>query len=81
MNTCKLCELSAGGSGTVSALRGSGSQNKRLADLGLTKGTPVQCLHISPLGDPAAYRIRGCVIALRHSDAQAVLIAKEADAN
>lgn len=34
-------------------------------DLGLTADTQVECLGVSPLGDPVSYRIRGAVIALR----------------
>lgn len=34
-------------------------------DLGLTADTQVECLSVSPLGDPVSYRIRGAVIAIR----------------
>ena len=34
-------------------------------DLGLTADTQVECLGVSPLGDPVSYRIRGAVIAIR----------------
>lgn len=47
---------------------------RRLQDLGMVPGAFVECVGISPLGDPAAYRIRGAVIALRRRDAQAVLL-------
>ena len=42
---------------------------ERLIDLGWTDGTPVECVRISPLGDPVAYLVRGSVIALRRQDA------------
>ena len=32
-----------------------------------------RCLHKAPLGDPAAYQIRGAVIALRQSDSAGIL--------
>ena len=44
-------------------------ENRRLKDLGLIEGTTVRCILKSPLGDPAAYRIRGAVIAIRKEDA------------
>ena len=50
---------------------------RRLQDLGLIRGTAVQCLEKSPLGDPTAYRIRGTVIALRKRDAASVRIRQE----
>ena len=44
----------------------------RLLDLGLIRGTRVTCTAKSPAGDPAAYLIRGAVIALRGRDARGV---------
>lgn len=49
---------------------------RRLQDLGLIRGTQVMCLMHSPLGDPAAFAIRGAVIALRSEDAAQVLVDK-----
>ena len=46
----------------------------RLMDIGLIEGTEVECVGISPLGDPSAYLIRETVVAIRHSDGQGVLI-------
>ena len=46
---------------------------RRLRDMGLIEGTLVECLHKAPLGDPAAYQIRGAVIALRKSDSAGIL--------
>ena len=42
---------------------------RRLFDLGLIPGTQVTCTARSPAGDPAAYLIRGAVVALRGRDA------------
>lgn len=42
---------------------------ERLRDIGLVRGTRVRCLMRSPLGDPAAYLIRGALIAIRDEDA------------
>ena len=47
---------------------------RRLMDIGLIEGTEVECVGISPLGDPSAYLIRETVVAIRHSDGQGVLI-------
>lgn len=49
---------------------------RRLQDLGLIIGTMVECIGISPLGDPAAYVIRKTVIALRKEDAQQIFVAE-----
>ena len=45
---------------------------RRLFDLGLVPGTSVTCTAVSPAGDPAAYLIRGAVIAIRGKDAAGV---------
>ena len=43
-------------------------------DIGLTENTLVECVGVSPLGDPAAYAIRGAVIAIRKTDSKNILI-------
>ena len=43
--------------------------------MGLTEGARVECLHRSPLGDPAAYAIRGAVVALRDCDSARIAVA------
>lgn len=41
---------------------------QRLLDIGLVQNTAVECVGVSPSGDPTAYLIRGAVIALRNED-------------
>lgn len=72
-----LNELSAGEAATVLRLRIHGSMRRRLLDIGLVEGTRVECIGKSPSGDPAAYLIRGAVIAIRSEDACDILIKKE----
>ncbi len=47
---------------------------RRFLDIGLIKNTPVECVEISPQGDPKAFLIRGAVIALRREDCKNILI-------
>ena len=61
-----LSSLQCGQSAVVRAMR------RRLQDIGLISGTRVECVGVSPLGDPAAYLIRGAVIALRREDSDGV---------
>ncbi|HSG49743.1 MAG TPA: metal-dependent transcriptional regulator [Longimicrobiales bacterium] len=42
-----------------------GIQRRRLLDLGVVPGTPVEVAFTATAGDPTAYRIRGALIALR----------------
>ena len=69
-----LNALRPGEKGTVRAITATGEMRRRLQDIGLICGTPVECVGHSPLGDPRAYRIRGAVIALRACDAADVCI-------
>lgn len=65
----RLHEIDAGQGGAITRLAGEDAMARRLADLGFTEGTVVDCLYKSAAGDPAAYRVRGTVIALRREDA------------
>ncbi len=69
-----LCELTIGQRGTVTALRAVDGMRRRLLDIGLIEGTTVECVGRSPGGDPAAYLIRGAVIAIRDRDGADILI-------
>lgn len=77
MSRMALSELPVGRGGMVTELICAPSLEIRLEDLGLTEGTEVRCLHKSPAGSPAAYEIRGAVIALRRGDAAQILLEAE----
>ena len=65
-----LCELEPG-------LLSQGGMRRRLMDVGLIEHTEVECLGRSPGGDPAAYLIRGAVIALRRADCAGIVREEE----
>ena len=69
-----LNHLVPGQSASVYQLTLTGPMRRRLLDLGLIEHTKVMCLGLSPLGDPAAYLIRGAVIAIRAKDSQNILV-------
>ncbi len=71
-DTTNLAAMEAGQSVLVDEVGGQDGMHRRLMDLGLIPGTKVTCLGKSPAGDPAAYLIRGTVIALRGVDARTV---------
>lgn len=73
-NIDSLDKLSEGQKARVEELRLNGSIRRRMQDIGLIEGTPVECLQKSPSGDPAAYLIRGAVIALRREDSGRVIV-------
>lgn len=73
-----LSALADGQSAFVTQVDADASMRRRLFDLGLIPGTQVTCQGRSPAGDPAAYLIRGAVIALRSGDARCVTLEREA---
>jgi len=69
MNTpLYLNTLDTGQTAVIGDSRHTGEMRRRLQDIGLIRGTSVVCVGRSPLGDPAAFLIRGAVIALRDRD-------------
>ena len=77
MRQIPLCDMKTGTYATVIKLDTKGDLRRRLMDIGLVEGTRVECVGVSPLGDPAAYLIRGAVIAIRAADCRDVLIGED----
>lgn len=71
-----LNELNIGESCIIKELLINNSIRRRLQDVGIIKGTKIECVLKSPSGDPTAYKIRGAVIAIRNSDASMIHINK-----
>ena len=69
-----LNKLQIGEKATVSELLTKDHMRRRFSDIGLIKGTEVECVGISPAGDPKAFLIRGAVIAIRNDDSGTVLL-------
>lgn len=74
MNLTYLTELSPGQTARIAKLQSSPSVRQRLLDLGMVEHTPIEHLQTAPGGDPAAYLVRGTVVALRREDAHQILI-------
>lgn len=70
----KLSDLKVGEYGTVLSIDTDEKIKRRLLDIGLVPGTKVECLLKSPLGEPKAYNIRGCIFALRNEDTKKIII-------
>jgi ferrous iron transport protein A len=54
---------------TVTALFGARPVRRRLLELGLTPGTRVQIVGVSPLGDPLELEVRGSRLSVRKKEA------------
>lgn len=68
-----LSDLKEGERCTITSVKPS-PISKRLKELGFTAGTSVVCRCRSFSGDPAAYYVKGTVIALRKEDAAAISV-------
>lgn len=74
--TICLNDVLPGQKAVVRELLSDGSIYRRLLDIGLVKGTTVECVGKSPAGDPKAFLIRGAVIAIRSEDCGNIMIDK-----
>ena len=68
----RLDELEPGESAVVEAVEGKGPFRRRLLELGVVPGTPIERTGQAPLGDPLNFRVRGAVICLRRTEAATV---------
>ena len=72
----RLTTIEANEQATIVGLSPScrGALRRRLMDLGFVKGSRIAIDMKSPMGNPVAYVVRGTAIALRHDQAQYILI-------
>ncbi len=68
-----LNDLKVGEKCVVKEVSSECSLHRRFTDIGLIEDTNVECVGMSPAGDPKAYLIRGAVIAIRNEDCRCVL--------
>lgn len=69
-----LTDLLPGQSATVKVLRCNGAIRRRFQDIGITPGTYITCVTVSPLNDPTAYLIKNTLIAIRQEDASCIVV-------
>ena len=56
----------------VKKLTGEGAVNRRIMDMGITKGVEVYIRKVAPLGDPIEITVRGYELSLRKADAELI---------
>ncbi len=64
-----LKDIAVGESARVVRVRGEGALQRRIMDMGITKGCLLQVRKTAPLGDPIEIRVRGYQLSLRKADA------------
>jgi Fe2+ transport system protein FeoA len=65
-----LNQLAPGETGIVAKVRGGGSIQRRIIDMGVVAGTSIEMLKFAPLGDPVEVRVKGFNLSLRKAEAE-----------
>lgn len=65
----RLGDLEPGQHGLISRLSCRGRLRRRLMDMGVVAGTPVEVVRVAPLGDPVELKVKGFHLSLRKSEA------------
>ena len=68
----KLKDVKVGETATVGKLHGEGATNRRIIDMGITRGVDVYIRKVAPLGDPVEVTVRGYELSLRKADAEMI---------
>lgn len=73
--TAPLGQLKPGDAGTIAALDDTKPVAERLRELGFAEAIGIEVLHSGPVGgDPIAVKVGAMTVALRRSDANAVMV-------
>jgi ferrous iron transport protein A len=69
-----LADLTVGDRAVVRGVSGEVGLRRRLLELGMLPGTPLEIVRIAPLGDPIEVRLRGYSLSIRRDDARIVAV-------
>ncbi len=60
--------------GVIAKVKANGELGRRIRDMGLVPGTPVEIQGRAPLKDPVAIRVRDFILTLRNNEADHILV-------
>ena len=69
-----LGDAKVGTTVVVTKIEGDGAYNRRIMDMGITKGSELYIRKVAPLGDPVEITVRGYELSVRKNDAQCVQV-------
>ena len=69
-----LSELKPKETGKIIKVSGKGKVHRRILDMGVVSGTPVEVQRVAPLGDPIEIRVKGYNLTLRKEEAKNILV-------
>ncbi|MGQ9670403.1 MAG: FeoA family protein [Desulfosoma sp.] len=78
MPTVLLRHMEPKQSGVIVKVTATGELGRRIRDMGLVAGTPIQVQGRAPLRDPVAIRVRQFTLTLRNNEADYILVDVEA---
>lgn len=67
-----LKDIKVGESACVVKVHNQGAIQRRIMDMGITKGIEIYVRKVAPLGDPMELTVRGYELTLRKADAQMI---------
>jgi ferrous iron transport protein A len=69
-----LRRMFSGQKGVIQKVKANGELGRRIRDMGLVPGTPVEIQGRAPLKDPVAIRVRDFILTLRNNEADFILV-------
>ncbi len=72
-----LAELPPGQRGLIKRVGGRGAVKRRIVDMGVVRGAPVEVVKVAPLGDPIEVKVRGYHLTLRKEEAAMIIVETE----
>lgn len=69
MATLMLKELQPGAKAKVTKIKIQGETNKRIVEMGVTRGALIEIERVAPMGDPIDVKVRGYHLSLRKAEA------------
>ena|SRR5690606_35432437 len=63
----------------IQDVAGERAFRRRLLELGLVPGTPVELKRVAPMGDPVEILVRGCSLSIRRAEAKSVSVVRQSE--
>jgi ferrous iron transport protein A len=73
----RMREMADNQHGVIKKINTSGDLGRRIREMGLVPGTPIQIQGRAPLKDPVAIKIRDFTLTLRNNEADHILVEVE----
>jgi ferrous iron transport protein A len=73
----RMRDMADNQTGIIKKVSATGEMGRRLREMGLVPGTPIQIQGRAPLKDPVAIKLRDFVLTLRNQEADHILVEVE----